>query len=130
MLPKRFIGYCPALIGSPQAIHWPVNASVFTRLKPCATARAAGTLNYNSVLSAFGCAALPRKPMVGFVEAAQLPSEMPFDNTSPLFGTVTDQPPPMPRLPAPVWLIGSLHGIRRRGGGQHVVRMKSPNPLE
>ncbi|WP_155638860.1 hypothetical protein [Burkholderia cepacia] len=69
MLPKRFIGYCPALIGSPQAIHWPVDASVITRLKPCATARATGALNYNSVLSAFGCAALPRKPMVGFAEA-------------------------------------------------------------
>lgn len=109
MLPKRFIGYCPALTGSPQAIHSPVDASVITRLKPCATARAAGAVNYNSVLSAFGCAALSRKPVVGFAEAAQLPSEMPFDNTSPLSGTVTD--PPMPRLPAPVWLIGSLHGF-------------------
>ncbi|WP_334053148.1 hypothetical protein [Burkholderia cepacia] len=102
MLPKRFIGYCSALTGSPPAIHSPVDASVITRLKPCATARAAGALNYNSVLSAFGCAALPRKPMVGFAEAAQLPSEMPFDNASPLSGTVTDPPPPMPRLPAPV----------------------------
>lgn len=76
MSPTRFIGYCLALTGSPYAIHSPVDASVVTRLKPCATARAGGALDDNSVLSAFGCAALSRKLRVGFAEAAQSLSEM------------------------------------------------------